>query len=317
MKRISHQVIATCIALTLFACAESVTTTATSTANLTAAFSSLPLGYDNVVSSFASGNGDGGSGLWLPTGAELHGSNGARGGSGSGGRPGDLGFMCGGLFGLFLGDGFGPGFGHGGRGDPILKGNCTYNATSGNVVCDPQNVNGITVNRTARYLTAAGATQAAFDSVTTNTIQTTVTAAGTTTRRDSSVSTVQSSSQRSVSGLAKGSTQRTVNGTSSGTENTTGTNSTGSFSAVRVIGDTTKNVIIPVRTESVVTYPTAGTIIRNLKATLTYVGRAATTSIRREVITYDGTATAKIVLTQDGVTQNCTVALHHGRPTCQ
>jgi hypothetical protein len=317
MKRISQQLLATAIALTMFACAESVTTTPGSSLNVSAAFSSLPLGYGNVVSSFSDGTAGTGS-PWLPTGAEMRGGHGGPGDHDlGGGRPGDLGFMCGGLFGLFLGDGFGPGFGHGRHGDPILTGTCTYNATTGNVVCAPETINGVTVNRTARYLTAAGATQAAFDSITTNTIQTTVTAAGTFTRRDSSVSTVQSSSQRTVSGLAKGSTQRSVNGTSAGTETTTGKNTTGSFTAVRVIGDTTKNIIIPVRTDTVPTYPIAGSVIRNLKATLTYVGQAATTSIRREVITYDGSATAKIVITQDGVTQNCTVALPHGRPVCQ
>jgi hypothetical protein len=35
------------------------------------------------------------------------------------------------------------------------------------------------------------------------------------------------------------------------------------------------------------------------------------------VITYDGTATAKVVITQDGTTQNCTLPLPRGRLTCQ
>jgi hypothetical protein len=41
------------------------------------------------------------------------------------------------------------------------------------------------------------------------------------------------------------STQRTVNGTSAGTETTTGANDQGSFTAVRVMGDTTKNCTLP------------------------------------------------------------------------
>jgi hypothetical protein len=34
------------------------------------------------------------------------------------------------------------------------------------------------------------------------------------------------------------------------------------------------------------------------------------------VVTYDGTATAKVVITRDGTTRNCTVALPRGRPSC-
>jgi hypothetical protein len=107
-----------------------------------------------------------------------------------------------------------------------------------------------------------------------------------------------------------------VNGTSSGKETTIGTNSTGQFTSVRVAGDTVKGIIIPIRTDSVATYPTAGSVIRNIAVTLTYVGQTPTVSTRREVITYDGSATAKIVITHDGVTQNCTAALPHGRPVC-
>jgi hypothetical protein len=43
---------------------------------------------------------------------------------------------------------------------------------------------------------------------------------------------------------------------------------------------------------------------------------ATTTSHRREVITYDGSATAKMVITQDGTTKTCTLPLPFGRPTC-
>ena len=41
------------------------------------------------------------------------------------------------------------------------------------------------------------------------------------------------------------------------------------------------------------------------------------TTARREVITFDGSAVAKMVLTTDGTTQSCTIPLPHGRPTCQ
>jgi hypothetical protein len=40
-------------------------------------------------------------------------------------------------------------------------------------------------------------------------------------------------------------------------------------------------------------------------------------SSRREVITYDGSATAKLVITRDGTTKTCSLPLPHGRPVCQ
>ena len=219
--------------------------------------------------------------------------------------------MGGGLFGPFLGDG--PG--HLIRSDS----SCTYSATTGLVTCGPTTTrDGLVVTRVSKYTTAAGATQAKLDS-TTNTATTTVTVTGTATRRDSSKSVVNQSSTQTVTGLAKGSTQRTVNGASAGTETTTGTSSQGAFTAQRVTGDTIKAVVIPVPASTAAgpTYPTAGMVIRAMSATVTIAGQSPATSSRREVITYDGTATAKVVITQDGTTQNCTLPLPHGRLTCQ
>jgi hypothetical protein len=53
-----------------------------------------------------------------------------------------------------------------------------------------------------------------------------------------------------------------------------------------------------------------------MSATVTKDGSAPSTSSRSEVITYDGSATAKVVITHDGVTKNCTKPLPHGRLTC-
>jgi hypothetical protein len=63
-------------------------------------------------------------------------------------------------------------------------------------------------------------------------------------------------------------------------------------------------------------YPMAGTVVRSMKVTLTYAGKTPTTSTRREVITYDGSATAKLTITRDGTTKSCTLALPRGRPNC-
>lgn len=300
--------------------------------DLTAAFSAVPVGFAEVTSSFA---GDGSSGkLWLP------GPRGVAFGANA--------LMGGGLHEAFAGGvGFGRGIGFHGNHGPFGGGllcPSTFDAGSGRVVCPSVSRNGLTIERSARYTTAAGAVQQLFDSLTTNTVNVQSKVTGTTTfdhntNRDSTsgrgrgphhhrggfvgdtttiltaTTAVDHSSDRTVGGLAQGSTQRTVDATSAGSESTTGTSSRGTFTSTRTAADTTRGVVVPV-VDGKPTYPTAGTVIRTMRATVTYAGAAAATTTRREVITYDGSATAKLVITRDGVTQNCTMPLPRGRPTC-
>ena len=53
-----------------------------------------------------------------------------------------------------------------------------------------------------------------------------------------------------------------------------------------------------------------------MSATVTISGQSPSTTTRTETITYDGSATAKVVIVKDGVTQNCTLQLPHGHLTC-
>lgn len=218
--------------------------------------------------------------------------------------------MGGGLFGGFFGAGFV-------RDLFDVDGSCVYASGTGLVTCGPSTRGGLTVTRVVQFQTAAGVSQPKFDLTTTNAVTTKVTVTGTTTRHDSSSSTINHSSNQNVTGLAPGSTKRTVNSTSGGTESSTGTSKQGAFTAKRTTGDTVTGVTIPVAsTTTPFPYPTAGTIIRSMSATVTITGQAATTSTRREVITYDGSATAKVVITLDGTTQNCTLPLPFGKMTC-
>ncbi|MGQ0647468.1 MAG: hypothetical protein ACT4P7_07835 [Gemmatimonadaceae bacterium] len=251
--------------------------------------------------------------------------------------------------GVGLGDDFagvigpGRGFGHhgpfGGRFGGGLTCTGSFNAGTGRFVCDPVTRNGLTTNRSIAYTNAAGAVQQAFDTITTNTVNVQSTTAGTSTySRDtterrghgprhigriagdtttilSANTTVNHAGNRTVTGLASGSTQRTINGTSGGTESATGTSSRGTFSSSRTAADTTRGLIVPMQSGRG-TYPTAGTVIRVMRATVTYAGSAAASTSRREEITYDGSAAAKLVITRDGVTQTCTLPLPHGRPGC-
>lgn len=311
--------VAAALALTLIGCAESAAPTANA---LSSAFTSLPLGFQFVPSTFAGGAAADSDG-WTPP--DNHGF-GPMGGDEHGGRgaAGDGSMMCGGLGGAFHGDGRGLGLGHGfDRGvfggifaGTSLPGTCAFDAGSSRVVCDPITHDGLTVTRSAAYTTGGGAVQTTFDSLTTNTINIHVSVSGTKVRRDNATSVVQHTSDRTVSGLAPGSTQRTVNGTSGGTENITGTNTTGSFTAVRTIGDTVTGIVIPVSTTGMA-FPTAGTVVRSAQIVLTYAGQSPTTSTRREVVTYNGSSSATVTITRDGVAQTCTIALPRGRPVCQ
>ena len=316
------------------------------TAALTGALSTVPVGYGELTSSYVgtAATGVPTAGFWL-----------------GGGRNGAMdrgAFMGGGLQAAFSGEGGGFGRGHGNEG-PFGGGlNCTstFNSSTGRVECAAESRNGLTISRSAQYKNAGGTVQQAFDTLTTNSVNVQTTVTGTVTYTPDSTSgrnrgpgggggpgracwgdgrgpgglllgdtativsattTVNNSSDRTVSGLASGSTGRAVSGTSKGQESTTGVSSRGNFTATRVVGDTTTGLVIPVSTSTTTqTYPTAGTVVRAMQASLTYTGQAATTVTRREVITYDGSATAKVVITENGETKNCTKPLPRGQLSC-
>jgi hypothetical protein len=273
---------------------------------LDSAFASVPLGYESAATSFGDAAVGGEEG-WGPR----------RGGHGGPGGPGGMRgkMMGGGLGGPFLGIGFGPGFGRRPFGSAV-NGNCTFDSASSRLVCATSSDRGLTVERSIQYKDASGTVQSAFDTLTTNSVNVRASVNGTRTRGDFST-TVEHTSDQTVVGLAPGSTHRTVNGASSGKETTTGTNDTGQFTAVRNVSDKIEGVVIPVSTTAgKPPYPTAGKITRSMEVTLTYAGQSPQTSSRSEVITYDGSAAAKLVITRDGVTQNCTVELPRGRPVC-
>jgi hypothetical protein len=300
MARTSTRLLAVATVLGAAACSEGPT--ATNALDFASAFNSVPAGMESVSSSFA---GDGMTGMaW---------GGPSRGGPGG---PGMAGLMGGGLA-----DGFGrggPGRGpmDGPFGGVRIDASCTV--ASPNITCTNTR-DGLTIKTIYNLNTASGAVQTALDTITTDKVRTQTTVTGTTTRgRDNSsvTATVNNSSDRTVTGLAKGSTLRTVNGWSKGSEQSSGTNRDGKkFTATRTAGDTTTGLKIPVSTTAE-TYPTAGTVVRSMKSTTTVEGSAAVTKTRREVITYDGSATAKLVITEDGTTKNCTIALPRGRPSC-
>lgn len=227
--------------------------------------------------------------------------------------PGWSGLMGGGLQGIFIGKGFGHG-----RGGFALPSTCTFNAATNRVECPPVVRSGLTITKSASYKNADGGVQQAFDSLT-NEVNMKIGVTGTFThRRDSAQTTVAHNSDRTVTGLAPGATQRTINGTSAGRESTVGRDTAGAYTLLRVGGDTIDGVVIPVRNDSMgASYPSSGKVIRSMAATLTR-GDVVRSITRREVLTFNGTATATLVITQNGVTKTCTVSLaQRARPNCR
>jgi hypothetical protein len=296
------------------ACASDMTTSPAASKAAVAALVAPPISFDQIKTSFVgrSNETDG----FVPGTASSGGDNDDADHQEGEHGPGWGGLMGGGLGEAWIGGiGFGRGLGRGPFGDFDDAGTCTFSTTTSRVECAAVTHGGLTINRSFSFLDAAGAVQQAFDTAKTNTVNVKNTVSGTATHHSTATSTVNSSSDFTIAGLASGSTQRTVEGKSAGSETTTGTKDGVAFTVARTAGDTTAGLVIPIQNGRP-TYPTAGTVIRSMQATVTPAGSAASTSSRREVITYDGTATAKVVITQDGVTKTCTKPLPHGKLTC-
>lgn len=263
-------------------------------------------------------------------------------------------FMGGGLEGAFVGDAaLGRGFDD--RGPFGAAVGCrrtgTFNAATGRIECAAETRNGLTVTRSIQFLDAAGQPQRAFDTATTNTVDVRSAVTGTVTysRAADSVAgrpggghrggggghggfgrllgdtatlltattQLQSASELTTSGLVATSGARTINGASRGTETIAGTTTRGAFTATRLAADTTRGLVVARPTAANPRpYPTAGSVVRVMSASLTYAGQAPVSVARREVLTYDGSATARVTITENGVTRTCTRPLPRGPLTC-
>jgi hypothetical protein len=290
------------------ACASDNSTSPVASSEASAALMTAPIGFDQLNTSFV-GDSDPADGF-----TPWHQGDGDQFRFG----PGWHDFMGGGLGEGFIGGiGFGPAFGRGPFGDWDDSDACAFSTTTNRVDCSRTNRQGITVTRSFSFLDASGAVQQSFNRTTTNTVNVTTSTSGTRLHHDEKdTTTVNASSDFTVAGLASGSTQRTVNGKSAGTESSKGIKDSVAFTALRAAGDTITGLVIPIQNDRP-TFPTAGTIVRSMQAVVTLAGQTPSTSSRREVITYDGSATAQVVITHDGVTKNCTKPLPHGRLTCQ
>lgn len=199
---------------------------------------------------------------------------------------------------------------------PRHASSCAFSSTTGRVTCPPQTVGGLTITRSFAYTDSTGKAQQSPNGAT-NSVNTQVTVTGTILTRDKKdTTTVNGASNRTVTGLVRTATKRTVDGASGATEVTVGRNRQDStFKTTRTQGDTTTGLVIPVRDRHT-SFPTAGSVIRSMKVVVDMAGHPEATSLRREMITYSGTDTAKVVITHDTTSKNCTLPLPHGRLSC-
>ena len=299
---------------------------------LGAAFQTMPAGFSANSNSFDP-RGDAGE-AFMPRDfagdASFHGG-GRGGGPGSkqGGGHGERGHGFGdaGIRGLLMGGGLGPdfigvvGFGRGrGRGPfgaYALPDSCTFDETTGRVACPESERRGLTINVSYAFEDADGEAQPRFDTTSTNSVNVRTDVEGTREHRDGqATSTIEHSSDRTVSGLAPGSEERTVNGTASAREETEGTRDGIAFTLLREAADTTDDVVIPI-VEGRPTIPSAGTVVRRMKVTITKDGEDPVVRFRREKVTFDGTNVVKIEITQDEVTKSCTLTLPGKNLVCE
>jgi hypothetical protein len=314
MKRIAQGIAAAAAVTLALACIDTTSPTSEEALALSQAFATLPAGFTFTTNSFAANDNVGDAFLPRMNG-EGRGPGGGHHGGGGGLDKIDGHGMMGGLGPDFFGGiGFGRGFGHGPFGGIELRGTCAFNSGTGRVECTDAR-GGLTIVASASYKTASGTVQQAPDS-TTDAVNIQTSVAGTVTRRDSAVSTINHTSNRTVTGLSSSATQRTVNGAARGEESTSGKTDSGVvFTASRLVGDTTTGLVIPI-VSGKPTYPTAGKVVRQMKATVTLAGASPATRERREVITYDGSDTATLVITNDGTTKTCKLPLPRGVPSC-
>src|SRR4051812_18892573 len=166
MPRLTRLLVSSTLVLGAAACADitSNSPSALTLSALGAAFSSVPVGFGDLATSYVgvSAANAGTAGLWIGGGQDARFDRGER-------EHG--GFMGGGIQDAFVG---GIVFdGRGGRHGPFAGGlGCTgsFDAASGRVSCPAETRGGVTVSRSARYSDAAGAVQQTFDSLLTNTV---------------------------------------------------------------------------------------------------------------------------------------------------
>ena len=161
--------------------------------------------------------------------------------------------------------------------------------------------------------------QPKFNAQMTASITTDTTATGTQITPNGGTAAVNRSGEMVVTGLQGNNTTQTVNGHEHGTVVITNTASDGTTVAITSTeDDTTTNLVVPVTNRNSgnpQVFPLSGSRTHSDTTVITGGPKAATTTVARTE-TYDGTGTAQVTITQNGVTRTCTVDLTTKTNTC-
>lgn len=155
---------------------------------------------------------------------------------------------------------------------------------------------GLQVSRTVTFYDAAGAEQAAYDSLTTASIRMQLSVTGTVTR-PSWTATVDRELDMTVSGLAGQETSATWNGTgSSKVTRSRNTDAGGTTRTYDMTGSTTVANVVAPRPRTAGAWPLSGTITHHLTVTQTEGPNAGTTHQVDVTVTFDGTQYATVTV---------------------
>ena len=179
---------------------------------------------------------------------------------------------------------------------------CSYDSVTKSFVCPNVSITGITVSRSFKLFDASGNPQTAFDQTTTAAVQMTSSFAGTITTSNSTF-VVDQRQDVTLSGLLTG--VHTLNGSSLGHANGTVGNGTAATQVSSTLGTTITNLVLPQSSTGANRFPQSGTIAVT-NATKVGVLPLVNSSA---LIAFDGTSNAKVTVTVNGVTSNCTVDL--------
>ncbi|MBL8962191.1 MAG: hypothetical protein JNJ98_20180 [Gemmatimonadetes bacterium] len=163
-------------------------------------------------------------------------------------------------------------------------------ADRGRFECDQVARPGLTVTRTCVYKDAAGNTQAAYDSLTTASVQVNATVKGDVTRGPMSM-TVDRTRELVVTGLAGRETTATWNGTGRGAMTRVRTSESGETRQYEMTYTVRRtNVVIPVP-RTATSWPLSGTVTKSYTVKFTGGPNDGKTVTREVVVTFNGTAT--------------------------
>lgn len=178
-----------------------------------------------------------------------------------------------------------------GPGGPLGFG---FRADAGKFECTDGGRDGLTVTRSCRFFTKGGAAQDAYDAATTDQVMLDVEVEGSLDRGHLGA-TLHRESQLTVTGLEGAETSMTWDGSSAGSSSRVHTRDGGSMQMEMTETETITGVVIPVP-RTATSWPSAGTIARQVTVAFTGGPRDGTTETRNVTITFNGTQFATIVV---------------------